>query len=205
MLIPRSNRARCMPGITAALITLSFACVAQAEDGEAFKRKGIFLGVSGIYAIPTESENKLERETCADQCNVEVDESFGLNLSVGYRHSEHLWSQLEVEYFTGLEATSDTFSRSREYAIVTTTGNLIAGIPLGPLRPFLLGGIGFTVVDFNHGGPSQSGLSLRAGGGFDLEITQHISLNIKGSYVATFQDVEDFDYISAGAGLLFHF
>jgi opacity protein-like surface antigen len=205
MLSPRSCRSRLGCVIATTLFSLSLACVAQAEDGDSFRRKGLFLGVGGSYAIDTQSEGKLESELCGNFCDIDVDDSLGMNLSVGYRHSEYLWTQLEMEYFEGLEASADGYSGSVEYAIITTSGNVMAGIAIGPLRPYLLGGVGFTVIDFDSGGPSKSGLSLRGGAGFDLEVTSFMSINIKCSYVLPFQDAEDFDYVSSGIGLLFHF
>ena len=104
----------------------------------------------------------------------------------------------------------------RDSRVTTGTGNVIIGIPLGPIRPYAVGGVGWIRNDLQTlSGAREKGEGLAAdfGGGimgffgdtigarFDLRYFRILS---SGKEILDFR-VDDFDFLRVSGGVVFRF
>jgi len=195
--------------LCAAIVVLSVGPArAQEEDdggGEDFAREGVYLGVAGSFAIPTQLEDKLEKRYGE---SFSVDDSLGFHARVGYRLSPHLAFEVHSEWLSGFEATSS--SGYADFEVLTITGDFKVYPLTGRWQPYLIAGAGGLIADVKE----QSGLGVsgdsndfaaRFGIGLDYYVTRSIALVVDASYVLPVEDVNDFDYFSLGWGLQYRF
>ena len=84
----------------------------------------------------------------------------------------------------------------------TVTGNIIVGIPLGPVRPYVVGGLGWmrtklTDEDSDGEGVTSDGLGVDMGGGLMGFFSDHVGMRVDLRYIraATAGDnFLDFDF-----------
>lgn len=110
------------------------------------------------------------------------------------------------------------------HAFVTATVNGKVTLPTGRFQPFALfgmgmfhnhssNGLGFTytegqpkaILDEDYGDHSGNAFAIRAGGGIDVYITDHVAFNFEATYVQPISRVSRLDYLSLGLGLQYHF
>jgi opacity protein-like surface antigen len=98
-------------------------------------------------------------------------------------------------------------------------GNVVIGVPLGPVHPYVLAGVGLIrrTVDYAPGGGADSLTDSRAaysfGGGVDLFFSRHVGLNADLRYFRNFStgndvlDVPDerFNFARGSLGVTFRF
>ena len=195
--------------LCAAIVVLSVGPArAQEEDdggGDDFAREGVYLGVAGSFAIPTQLEDKLEKRFGG---SFSVDDSLGFHARVGYRLSPHLAFEVHSEWLSGFEASSG--AASADFEVLTITGDFKVYPLTGRWQPYLIAGAGGLIADVKQ----QSGLGVsgdsndfaaRFGIGLDYYVTRSIALVVDVSYVLPVEDVNDFDYFSLGWGLQYRF
>ena len=132
--------------------------------------------------------------------DLDFDTGLGGGAWFGYR-SGYVAGELQLDY-VNFEASDFDF----ELESFVATGNVKFYPFAGRLEPFVLGGMGFAVVDADVAGVSaESGFVLRFGAGLDAYVTDNIALTGVFNYVVTTGDVEDTDFISIVVGPQFHF
>ena len=116
------------------------------------------------------------------------DSTLGFNARGGYRFLPYLAAELDLDYANEFwdRSVINGASTKRKIRTVATTVNLKFTLPLGWLRPYLLGGIGFqysqlraevagstnTATNYNFAG--------RAAGGFDIMLHEHLGFHVEG-------------------------
>ena len=124
--------------------------------------------------------------------------------------------EIDVGYTPDFYGHGTVFDSS---GVLTVTGNVVIGIPLGPVRPYFLGGVGLIrrTVDFVSGGAQGSVTDSRAaysvGGGVSLFFSQHVGINADFRYFRNFStgnavmDLpnEKFNFARGSLGMTFRF
>ena len=80
----------------------------------------------------------------------------------------------------------------------------------GRLQPYALAGAGLQRAWVRN--PAPGGVNFddvafvgRVGGGLDFALTDHLGLNLEGSYLVPTGDLDDYDTVSVGLGLTYRF
>ena len=140
--------------------------------------------------------------------------------AVGYSPSGDLGngsggdSGLALKFAYGREKTWTNFSAEAQLRIgyishesgslASLIPNLQLGYQLGPLCPFVSGGVGVGSVsggsaDADTSAGSFTGISLQVGGGLLIDLGDSVALELAGGYEANFaDDLDDAVYITAG-------
>jgi len=184
------------------LTVVLLPCSALAEPPPPdYSRTGVYIGAEGAVGI----ESKIE-DGVGDSGG-RVDAAFGVNGRIGYRLHPRVAVEAEFEWIDGFDikvandkkiATGDTWFVS---------GNVKGYVLTGRFQPFALVGAGFYHAEYKALGSRLSGgdAALRAGGGFEGYITEHIVFTFDAQYVLPFGEVDDLDYTSVGVGLQYRF
>jgi len=204
----------------------------ESPEDDSYARRGLLLGVSGIYAADTK-EDDLESELFVNPAGVPVNLSlkntFGIKSQAGYRCHPRFSAEVEVEWLDDFEGTvfiggpvGEKVSVDLEPLVVTTS--LKGYLLTGRYQPYALIGGGAMVVEANLKdncclslreqdvlplGSSETdtrrGVVMRFGGGLDFYATKQIVLTVGVDYLLPFGEVEDFDYLSIAWGLRYRF
>ncbi len=141
--------------------------------------------------------------------NRNVDESFGFGARLGYRFHPHLAAELHSEWIEGFDLQQFPGDHS-EIRTWTTTANGKLYFGHARLQPYVLAGLGLQRAWVRN--PTPGGVNFddvvfvgRFGGGIDYQIDSHLSLNLESSYLMPTGDLDDYDTVSIGLGLLFRF
>ena len=117
------------------------------------------------------------------------DSTLGFNARGGYRFLPYLAAEVDVDYANEFWNRSfiNGFLTKRKIRTVATTVNLKLTLPLGWLRPYLLGGIGFQYSQLRvatFGGSKDTATNYnfvgRAAGGFDIMLHEHLGFHVEG-------------------------
>lgn len=216
----------------AAVLTLLAAAPSSAgseRDPDPFDRPGLYVGFGPSFqynVFADEIEDAIRDElTSGDVAigSLDLDESFGLNATVGYRLASFFAFELEYEWIDQYDvAASGSFdvppvlnASGTLYRIEghTLTANTRWILPIWRIQPYVLLGGGFAVSDVDRGGLYESfeplllaegidideGESLTAAGrfglGFDWSFTRHLVLNTEVGIVVTTLEAPDVDDI----------
>lgn len=221
------------------IVALPGSALAQdtAEDDDPFDRPGFYMGLGGSYQMnffESQIEDELQDATVSD-AQVDIDDSGGINATVGYRAASFFAIELEYEWIDeyDIKAGSNTVGVSGGlYSIEghTLTANTKWIIPFWRIQPYLLLGGGLAVSDVDRGnlydgplGPileaqgvdvddgNHTNAAGRAGLGLDLYITESLLVNAEAGVVVTtlkepdLDDIDDLNYMSFAAGLQYRF
>jgi len=81
-------------------------------------------------------------------------------------------------------------------SLLTVMANVIAGVPIGPVRPYVVGGVGVvhtnvseSILDVTQALTNNS-FALNAGGGLMILFSQHVGIRGDLRYLRTLEDVE---------------
>jgi opacity protein-like surface antigen len=198
---------------------------AAERDQDDFARNGPFVGFAGVYAINTFEDNAEDDINSALAllgyvATLDVDESFGVNVHVGYRFHPNFSAEFQVEWLDGFDADASVMAlpvgdiatveiEPRVFSL-NAKGHLLTG----RYQPFLLVGLGaltakVEVEDAVGFGLSDierfSGFAARFGGGIDVYATENIVVTVGADYVLPTGDVEDLDFVSIGWGFQYRF
>lgn len=209
-------------GMITILATLfASAAFAGQKDPDPFDRPGFYFGVGASLqynAFQSQVEDAITDEiTSADLViqSLDIDESFGVNTTIGYRVTSFFALELEYEWidrydigaggqFT-LGAPGPVSDSGALYSIEghTLTANTRWILPIWRIQPYLLIGGGFSLSDVEQGDlydtyapllvaegiDIDDGDSLaaagRAGIGFDWYLTESLVLNTEAGVVIT--------------------
>jgi opacity protein-like surface antigen len=180
-----------MRSLCASLLLLAvvsgFAPTARADDDpNTYSRKGPYLGIGATYAFQGISDAANEVEPFP----IHVSDSWGVNSRFGYRFAPWFATEFEYEWVNGFRArTFGLHAFDVETHTITTNAKFI--LPLGPVQPYLLAGLGATHfgvqnhalqdIDVHH----DWALASRLGVGIDTYLTPNVVLNVGGNSVLT--------------------
>jgi opacity protein-like surface antigen len=204
------------------IVLLPFAFVLLwAAPGSAFDdydRNGVILGMAGSYAIDTFGdgpENAIEDEFGAP-ANGSVDDSLGINGSIGYRFHPHFSAAVEAEWIDGFSSDLSVAGwggvAKADIKPWVFTANA-KGYPLTErYQPFVLVGLGVMTAkakvkglfDLNANESFRStDFAMRFGAGFNFHVDDTFALTVGADYVLPFGSVKELDYISIKWGIEF--
>lgn len=171
-----------------------------------WSRPGPYIGVAGDVAFTTKAEDELEDATGIP---IDVDPSLGLHARLGYRFGPRFAAEAHYEWVSGFDVSAFGIN-ALEIDGSTVTADAKVFLATERIQPFLLVGVGAAfaeVKDTIGAGFSidESDFAARFGGGLDLYLTENVALDFDASYVLPTGDLEDFDYVSLGWGLLYRF
>jgi opacity protein-like surface antigen len=166
----------------------------EGDPTDPFSRVGGYVGVAGIRAFES-FENDFRK----------ADDSWGANARAGYRFHPHFGAELQFEWYDEFDFHGSLDGSNVDGYLTTVNGK--AWLVKGRLQPYLIGGLGWLEIDGGGRalGGSQDDFAVKVGGGFDLYATEHWALNLEATYVVPSGDVNDFEIVSVGAGILFRF
>jgi opacity protein-like surface antigen len=200
------------------ITTLALSLVASAAGAGDFDRPGVYLSVSGLYAVPL-FEDELQKITPA----LSIDDTAGLQARLGFRLLSFLAVEAQYEWIDGFDVDFDGQGTIMSLASHNLTGNLRLHIPIWRIEPYALAGLGATFWKINDendsflfpdGDSDGTGFAGRLGGGVDFYLTEHIVLNAEATAVLTtktfevpnaVQSIDNVFYVAASAGLTYRF
>jgi hypothetical protein len=176
-----------------------------------YARSGPYVWLGTGIGITTKAEGELTSIVSAlasFPVPVEVSSSVGFNGRLGFA-GEIFSSELQFEYLPSFEASVLGITAA-EWSMFTMTANARVQAPLGRVQPYALLGGGFTRSAMSARFSSVAdtsfyGGALRAGGGLNLYLTEHVAFGGDVTYVVPFGDNDELDYVSIGLGLFYKF
>ena len=120
----------------------------------------------------------------------------------------------ELDAAQTANAKTDTVFEANS-TITTVNGNMIVGVPLGAVRPYVVGGLGWLRASVTGAGQSvtSDGLGIAVGGGLMGFFSDHVGARIDLRYIRAVTagdslfdyDFQDFNYVRFTGGLALRF
>lgn len=179
-------------------ILLAAPALAQEEDDE-YSRKGVYLRLQGSYFVN-------DFDTAVDP-----DDTFGLNMQVGYRLMPRLGVELQVDWIKDFDFDSAPgVDASRITNGFTTTANAKLYLARGWAQPYATAGLGVSQMlqESRVDGSRMAGgtdFAYRLGFGIDLYGDETMALNAEVGFVRPTGDASEFDYTTFSLGVLLRF
>jgi len=177
------------------------------EPAKVYGNKGFYGIIAGTYAAEDFGELKEDiREEIFDKSD--FSNTLGFNLRGGYRLHPNLATELEFEWLDEFELENTSAAEASIEGVWSLTANAKGFISTGRFQPFLIAGLGYyDVGDTSDSGitsdlPDKGGFGVRAGMGFDFFITDHIALDLEGTYNFGTSDIDDLRYLSFSWGIM---
>ncbi|MCH2187077.1 porin family protein [Myxococcota bacterium] len=174
------------------LILAACLLVAGATPAEnRFSRPGYYIAVSAAYGIADLNVNALSQFQGVYTPPFSSSGSGGLNLRVGRRFESWAAFEIEYEWMDQFSINQAGGGQAARYRPNTLTMNGKFYLPIPRIQPYLLAGIGLINYDFQSAplqsllrfGSNYTGFAVRAGGGLDAYITDHIVVFFEGTYL----------------------
>jgi opacity protein-like surface antigen len=179
---------------------LVFSFRAEAE----VKEKGFFIGAGLSYAW----ENFDEKELEGISRDANIDNSWGVNIYGGYKFIKYLAVEGNFNWYADFDGKAD--GEDFDISIWTLMLDLKVMSPLlwnDRLSPYVKGGGGYMVseVDAKGSNTNEEDFAFNLGGGFDVFVTDQVSVGLDGKYVWGTGDVDDFNHYVGAIRVGFHF
>jgi len=134
---------------------------------------------------------------------VDFDDAVGLSARGGYRFGKWIATEFQYEW-------SGTFDGDRLGSEIDLYyfGLNAKVYPLQTwFQPYALVGVGalYGYLDTNSGDEDDTDLAFRFGGGAEIPILSRLRLTINGAYIQPLGDLDDFEYFTLGAGVIWYF
>jgi len=177
-------------------ISLVFLCanfsVAASAGAQGFDTRGAFLagGVNGSFE---------DFDTGA----LDFDDAVGFGVRGGYRFEDWIAAEFQYEW----SGTFDGNFLSSEIDLYYIGANARI-YPVGVwIQPYALIGVGLLYgrLDTAIGDADETAAAFRLGAGTEIPVFDRLRLTLEASYVIPTGDLEDFDYASVGAGIIWYF
>jgi len=124
--------------------------------------------------------------------------------------------EIDIGYTPDFYGKGTVFDSS---GVLTVMGNVVVGLPLGPVRPYFLGGIGLVrrtvtyVPGEGQGSVTDSRAAYSIGGGVNFFVSEHVGINADLRYFRNFStgnslvDLSDdkFNFARGSLGITFRF
>jgi opacity protein-like surface antigen len=169
------------------LLTVSNVALAQHDD---YARQGFYAGALGLGAIET-----------FDVSGFDSSDGGGFNIRAGYRVHERIALEAQFEYVTGFG----------DLGVDIEAWNLMGSVKgfllTDGFQPYALFGLGVIEAEASAGGLSvdETDFAIRIGGGFDAYLNENWLLFVESAWVKPTDELEDFSYVTVGAGIQFRF
>ena len=134
---------------------------------------------------------------------VDFDDAVGLSARGGYRFEK--WIAAEFQYEWSGTFDGDRFGSEIDLYYFGVNAKVY---PLQTwFQPYALVGVGglYGYVDTNSGDEDDTDLAFRFGGGAEIPILGRLRLTINGAYIQPLGDLDDFEYFTLGAGVIWYF
>jgi hypothetical protein len=195
------------------MLALLFPLVAHAQDDD--EESGPDFGRPGPYVAAGFNVNFFTWGSVAAQANAQdlrynIDPSYGFTAAVGYRITPRLAFETQVDYGFDADIKVDGV-KSGEIGGWVTTADFKGYLLTGRFQPFGVFGLGAAFVDgaadvgIGSTYINETGFVMRFGGGIDSYITENIAIFVDGSWVLMTGRLNDVDYATVGAGLMYRF
>jgi opacity protein-like surface antigen len=210
--------------VSAVLIVTVLYSSTSSYAADAASRNGYF-GIGASYAFEDFDAEKAgnDLEGIARGTDLDFDDAFGCNVTVGYHVAAWLSLEFELNWLSQFE-TGESLAGlllpiDLTGALDVTTYMVVAKFTCGlePLKPFIVVGggnmeaqhyyeayDGGLVVTTSH---SECGTDVCAklGLGVDFFVTKRVSVTLEGSYVWGFGDLDAIKYFNTTLGLGYHY
>lgn len=169
------------------LVGLSNAALAEDSD---YARRGFYAGILGAYAIET-----------FDVSGFNASDGGGFNLRAGYRVIPNLALEAQFEFVAGF---SDQGIDIEAWNLMANAKGIL--VP-GRFQPYALFGLGVIEGEASAGGITvdDTDFAIRVGGGVDGYVTENWVLFVESAWVKPTDTLEDFSYVTVGAGIQYRF
>ena len=186
------------------------------EDTAAWEQtyRGFYVSGQGSYALlTTKSDAEDEAEDVANitpPVDSSTDGSWGAGGRLGWRVMKYLAIEGQFELISNFEIDHDSAAgeEQTDLRFLTGTLNAKAYLPMDRVQPYLLLGGGYANAKIdppNGASDNRHGGAARFGAGVDLYGNENVGVFTEAAYVLPFGDVEDFDNVSIGFGLILRF
>lgn len=173
------------------LVTLLTSGVSAAQEADDYDRPGPYVGMVGLGAIET-----------FDVDGADFSNGGGFNLRGGYRIMEYMAAEMQFEYVDGF--SDQGFDIDAWNLMWSLKGFLLTE----RWQPYGLFGIGVIEGEADgRGGFSndEADFAVRLGGGLDFYLNENVILMSEIAWVKPTDDLDDFSYLTIGAGLQYRF
>ncbi len=206
--------------ILTVLLVLCFSTSSYAADAAG---RTFYIGVGGSYAFEDYDVDELENELeeFASDSDVDFDNTWGVNLKVGYHLKNWLSLEFDFDYLSAFEVDEEVdvlgvaVDLDADVDVMTYMAVAKFTCVLEPVKPFVVvgGGIMDTDVDAkvsaigysDSDSESESDTCAKLGLGVDFFATSNVSIGLEGSYVRGFGDLDEVRYFNVTLGLGYHF
>ena len=162
--------------VGALLLSAPIAMAADADED--FAREGGYISLSALVAFDTTQQADLGGATFLP---IKVDPGYGLTLRGGWRHMDHLSSELVLDVMIDRDykVAGLTFLSS---TTVAGSFQLKAPILTGRIQPYAVAGAGIFYFMQSATADDWVRFQLRGGLGLDVYVTRNWVFNIEGLY-----------------------
>jgi len=182
--------------LLAAALALVIAGSALAD--ESFSSSGVYLGLAGVVAIPTDLESGIDLGTG------------GLTARAGYRFLPRFAAEIHYEWLSSFTPSFFFMDEEVEPWVLTADGRLY--LLTSRVQPFLLIGAGLMHAErertlfFGQPNSSESTeFAARFGAGLDVYIVDGLAATFDISYLLPTGPLDDLDYLAFALGLQYRF
>jgi hypothetical protein len=187
-------------------IVFGLTSASQAQD---FARKGGYFVAGGNYML----------QQFTDPGRFKFEDSWGLNLRLGYRYLPYLSSELEWEFLSGFDIKGQDLDDTAvdQLGLKIDGGNITLNTKLylmpGRIQPYILLGVGAlyaSVTNFPYQlswlrNANGVAFSVRGGAGLNVYLGHNWGFTAGVDYVVPVGDLENLRYVSTNAGIEYRF
>lgn len=141
--------------------------------------------------------------------NVDLDTTFAFDLYAGYRLHPNFALEGEFEMLTDTDVEVDGFGKVTELETWTLTANSKFFFTTDRVQPYVKFGMGLMEGELDDDFPGvdedETAFTVRLGGGLDYYATENIVVTGGLDYLIPTGDLDDFDYLTFGAGVQYRF
>lgn len=172
-------------------------------------RSGAYLGLGGVYSVSNFS-GRFSTDT------LEYGNTLGVDARGGYRFGPHLALEGQFQWNSDFDQHVVEGGRKTGQSIATTgfTVNAVGYWPVGPVHPYVVGGLGFLrasgpiappAAGFQLADSDETAFAARVGAGFETWVTDHLTLAMGLTYVVPTADIARLQHLAWDWGFRWHF
>ena len=179
--------------------------LAQAQSGgDIYSRPGFYVGLRGFGASYTVAEDTLEDAIMG--ASIDIDDVGGVAGKLGYRASQNIAVEFQFDWLSTSEISTSGLPAfvTPEIDSISATINAKFYLATDALQPYALLGVGVMHTELSVFTADEvfTGAAGRFGAGAEYYITENLAIDVGVDYLLPSGDVEDLDYVSYGAGIV---
>lgn len=160
---------------------------------------GVFFGGGFSYAWENFDTDDLESAFG----DVSIDDSWGLNLFVGYRFIKYLSFEGNFNWYDSFQIDTNFGEFDLEIWTLMLDAKVMLPLFENKLVPYLRLGGGYMYTELED--EDEDDFAWNFGGGFDFFITKNVSLGLDLKYVLGTGDLDEIEYYVGSMIIGFHF